>query len=169
MKLYLMRHGACEPLKDGMDDNSRKLTPEGAESIKNSMPGLKALVGQIEYIFTSPKTRAIQTATIAAEYFKCTNFIESTDALAGPGGEPSISKSLNRIIGKDHVLIVGHVPALEQLGAYFTGNDPEQSFSLSKGGIAKIYIKGFPGPGEGRLEWIRTSAEIASAADHPNI
>ncbi|MFA6449270.1 MAG: phosphohistidine phosphatase SixA [bacterium] len=160
MNIYLLRHGQAEPAAEGKTDAERALTPEGEKTIRDILPGLKKMVEQVEYSLTSPAARAVRTATILAEYYKCVDFLEIKNELGGSGGEASVGAYLNKLIGKDHVVVVGHEPYLSDLAKYLCGN-PDGALNLKKGGMAKIYVAGFPGPGEGQLRWTMTPEELA--------
>jgi phosphohistidine phosphatase len=161
MNVYLLRHGESEPRTEGQPDASRKLTEEGAKTIRNMLPGMKRLIEQVEYILVSPMERALATAGLIAEYYKCRDFIDIVKELSGPNGEERVCTQLNKLIGKDHLMIVGHEPHISALAAYLCGSGPETIKKLEKGGMMKIYIAGFPGPGEGKLIWTMTPEEIA--------
>lgn len=164
MNLYLMRHGESEPQSAVIDDFNRQLTVAGKEKILKSLPGMKKLIGQIDYMMTSNYVRAIQTSHLVGGFFKCMGFIENTELLAAQNCEDRINKLLNKIIGKEHVLLVGHIPHLEDLTHYYVGEkNLGEPVSLKPGSVAKIYIKGFPGPGEGMLRWVMTSEELAAS------
>ena len=165
MNLFLLRHGACEKTEDapGGEDSQRRLTAEGRAAIEHSLPGIAGLLGQVDYILTSPYVRAVETAKIVGDYFKCTRFVETLEALAGPEGEKPLESMLNKLIGKENIVVVGHMPYLGDIAAYFAGDSLEESVDLKKGGMAKLYIKGFPGPGEARLHWVMTSEELAKS------
>lgn len=154
-----MRHGAAEGPESGKPDSERQLTPEGKKSIRESLPGLANLVGGLDFILTSGLTRAVETASIVGEYFGALEFIEQVPGLSAAGQEESVTRQLNKLIGKENVLVVGHMPFLGELSRYIVKN-LEEDPDFKKGSVARIYIKGFPGPGEGVLKWIMTSDEL---------
>jgi phosphohistidine phosphatase len=161
MNVYLLRHGEAEPAREGSPDSERALSPEGEKMINDILPGMKKLIPQVEYILTSPFARAFQTASIVAKFYNCAGFIENVETLAGPGGEEKINSLLNKLIGKDQMVIVGHEPHLSGIAKYYCGAGLEDGLKLKKGGMAKIYIADFPGPGKGALRWTMTPEEIA--------
>lgn len=161
MNLYLMRHGDAEPETDGKPDAERRLSESGAKTINDILPGMKKLITQVEYILTSPHARALQTALIVAKFYKCSGFVENVEALSGPNSEEKVNIILNKLIGKDQMLIVGHEPYLSDIAKYYCGAGLDEGLKLKKGGMAKIYIADFPDAGKGALRWTMTPEEIA--------
>jgi len=164
MNVFLLRHGACEKEAPG-GDAERRLTPEGRKAIENSVPGMKSLIGQVDYILTSPFARAVETADIVADAFKCRGFVEEMPELADRGSEEALDVMLNKLVGKENIVVVGHMPHLGEVAQYFLGIESETTVELKKGGMARIYIKGFPGPGEGKLHWVMTSGELKRSGE----
>jgi phosphohistidine phosphatase len=167
MNIYLLRHGACEEQRAGLEDGDRGLTPEGRASITDALPGMRNLIGQVDFVLTSPMTRAMETAMIVAGYFKCTGFVEPLGGLAAPGNEARISSRLNKLIGKENILVVGHMPYLGSLARYMVGDSAEHQVDLKKGGMAKLYCKGFPGPESAMLRWVMTADELKKTGEAP--
>ncbi len=166
MNVYLMRHGEAEPEREGIEDRDRRLCDEGAQVIGACMPGLKKLVGQVDFILSSPLRRAKETAGVVAAHFKCAGFVETVEALAAGGNEARVTKDINKLIGKENVVVVGHEPHLSALARFICGDSLGEPLNLKKGGVAKIYIPGFPGPGEGSLRWTMTPAELQRLSDN---
>lgn len=154
-----MRHGAAEGSESGKPDTERHLTPEGINAIRNSLPGIQKLVGSLDFIITSPLLRAVDTANIVAEHFDCTGFLVESSNLSTPEKESAVTNELNKLIGKENILLVGHMPYLGGLCRYLVKGLEEEP-DLKKGSLVRIYIKGFPGPGEGVLRWIMTFEEL---------
>jgi phosphohistidine phosphatase len=63
--IYLLRHGDAEP-GDG-DDAARRLTGKGERQAKAAGKALAALGVSVDACLSSPKTRALDTARLAAE------------------------------------------------------------------------------------------------------
>lgn len=64
MKLILVRHGAYTP---GATDSESTLSKDGIKEVKRLLKNLKGSGFSFSKVLTSPKTRAVQTATILAE------------------------------------------------------------------------------------------------------
>lgn len=159
MNIYLLRHGKAEDAGDKPDDQ-RKLTDEGAELIKKSLPGIKERVGTLDYMFTSPMLRAVETAFIVADYFKCRNFLEGTDLLARPDCDAPMLKKINALIGKENIMCVGHIPLLVDFARFMIPEGDETPIEIKKGGLVRLQFKGFILPHTGRLKWIATPKEL---------
>jgi phosphohistidine phosphatase len=155
-----MRHGDAAPAAAGMQDSDRPLSPEGERTALEVLPGLRKLIGQIDFIITSPALRARRTALILAKEFKCTGFIEAQEALTGPGGEKKVTDSINKLIGKENIVVVGHMPYLSDLARYISGDPGNEEIDVKKAGVVKIHIPGFPGPGQGQIRWKMTPEEL---------
>lgn len=159
MNIFLMRHGAAEGSESGKPDEERQLTPEGKKMIRESLPGLANLVGGLDFILTSGLARATGTATIVGEFYGALDFMEALPGLSEPGQAENVTRQINKLIGKENVLVVGHMPYLGELCRYLVKNMEEEP-DFKKGSVAKIYVKGFPGPDEGVLKWIMTSDDL---------
>jgi len=160
MNIYLLRHGEAAPAAVGAPDSERPLSEQGERDVRGIVPGLKSLIGQIDFILTSPALRAIQTARIIAAEFKCMGFIHIEPSLAERGGEKKTTDELNRLVGKENVVVVGHSPHLAELARYLTGDESGEEIEIKKAGVLKIYIAGFPGPGEGAVRWKMSPEEL---------
>ncbi len=64
-RLIFIRHGEAE---EGYSDRHRHLTERGIANLKNTLPILKTYVANKDYkIYSSPITRALETATILSQ------------------------------------------------------------------------------------------------------
>ena len=170
MNIYLLRHAEAAHAPEGTPDMERKLTPAGEKTIRDMLPGVEKLIGQVEFVLTSPAARAARTAELLAEYFRCAAFVETLDALAGPGAEQDVCVMLNKLVGKDVVVLVGHTPHLGNLAKYLAGDESEEEIKIKKAGMAKISVAvrvgtrssraaaGVPGRGEYGKTWTREKA-----------
>ena len=128
-RLWLLRHGDAEP-HGVKEDSLRELTDQGRLEASWAGAALAAL-GAPATVLTSPRTRAMQTAAIAAGRF---------------GGEPSIAPSLgggfraadalemiDRNPGSD-LLLVGHMPDVALVVGELTG----ANVGFRTGGLALL-------------------------------
>src|SRR3954471_16837400 len=73
MLVLIIRHGRAgdpaEFARSGMGDDLRPLTVEGRKRMRRNAEGLKAIVGKIDVIVTSPLVRTVETAQIVAKAF----------------------------------------------------------------------------------------------------
>ncbi|HOO56033.1 MAG TPA: phosphohistidine phosphatase SixA [bacterium] len=160
MNVYLMRHAEAEPVSETIEDKSRTLTDKGIKTVESELPSIRKLVGQVDYILTSPFQRAFRTALLLGEYFRAENFIQVVEELAVRGEEKAISVILNKVIGKENVFVVGHMPHLSELAKYFTGDPGEDDIKIQKAGVLKITFSGFPDMGQGKIRWSMSPEEL---------
>lgn len=124
--LDLVRHGQALPTGTG-GDAVRPLSEAGRDTIRRLADGLARDGWRPGALFTSPLTRARETAAILAT--------------ACPGLEPTVLLELipdaepDEVVGAlserelpPHVTLIGHQPLMGRLAAYLTGG-PEPGFS----------------------------------------
>ncbi len=116
MELILWRHAEAE---DGIPDMARQLTAKGAKQADKMAAFLRTRLPQDTRILVSPAKRAQQTAQALTK-----NFI--TEQSISPGALPqTILKAADWLDGKGCVLIVGHQPALGEVGATLMSGKPD--------------------------------------------
>jgi phosphohistidine phosphatase len=137
-QLWLLRHGEAEP-HDSRPDAERQLTERGREQSRSAGRALAALELEFQFVFTSPKVRARDTARLACEALG----VEPVEheALA-EGFDARDALELLAAAGDDkRVLLVGHEPDFSQVVHDLTGG----RIALKKGGVAGIAIDGSRG------------------------
>ncbi|ALU11660.1 phosphohistidine phosphatase [Ignicoccus islandicus DSM 13165] len=104
--IMLMRHGKAEPKSESKPDEERGLTEEGRREIK----AVAKCLTRPSIIYTSPLKRAMETASIIAEFFKNVR-VEKADFLA-PG-----KLNLGVLLESVHpgALYISHNPQLEEV------------------------------------------------------
>jgi len=146
--LYFLRHGdAGSP--QATDDDSRRLTPEGAKELRAAAPLWRRLNLRPDVVLSSPLPRAMETAEIFCE--------------AG-GGEPvaddrlrpgaswgMFARALAAHPEARRVMFVGHEPDLSGAIVHLTG---AASVRMRKGGLACVEFYGVPEPGGGEIAWL---------------
>ncbi len=114
MKLYLIRHGEAV---SSIEDPERPLSNIGQQNIERLGQCLAKTAMPIDYIWHSPKQRAVQTAQTIANYTK-PNFISTHDELL-PNDD--IEGTINLIQAcRANTMIVGHLPFLGELASALT-------------------------------------------------
>ncbi len=134
-QLWLLRHGEAEP-HDVRPDAERRLTARGEEQARAAGRALARLELPVHLVFTSPKVRAWETASLAC---------------APLGVEPMVHAPLADGFDRDEalalveageadqrVLVVGHNPDFEQVVYDLTG----ARVALRKGAVAGIRVRG---------------------------
>jgi phosphohistidine phosphatase len=136
--LWLLRHGEAEPHDPGADD-ARRLTERGRDQSRAAGRALAALGIEFQHVFTSPKTRALETARLACEALGCEP-VEHEPLREGFDREDALE--LLAATGDDQrVLIVGHEPDFSQVVHDLTGG----RIALKKGGVAGLKVAGTSG------------------------
>src|SRR5689334_1227914 len=153
--LYIMRHGIAVPQgAEGFnDDSKRPLTPEGKEKLRDIAKGLKRSGVKLDWIVSSPLTRAVETADIVAATLDSEVPVDRSEALS-PGGSPeALIAFLAKQPSRRSVLIAGHEPDLSELAARLLGAGRHAGLALKKGGCCLITFAQFPPKAAGEMAW----------------
>jgi phosphohistidine phosphatase len=145
MKLYFLRHGIAQDLAPS--DYERKLTPEGVAKLEKSAQVIERLGLEIDYIFTSPRVRAVETAQIVANQLG--QSISVRDELNFQFSPQNLPELLHGIAPSANVLLVGHEPTFSHVIESLTG----ARIDMKKGGLARIDIIR-TSPLSGMLVWL---------------
>ena len=160
-----MRHGyAGNRLSGPMKDIKRELTVSGKKEVVEIAKSLKKLGVKFNVIFSSPLTRAFQTAKIIAEEYKLTEQIEQSEELKPNGSKDSLSNKLSKLSIDSVILIVGHEPYLSSMiNDIISKNDTDRNYNknnnniiLKKAGVARIKITSTVPKLKGELRWLLT-------------
>lgn len=139
----MFRHGpAASREESGAEtDRQRPLTEEGTDETHRAALGVRAIVGELDVLATSPYRRAQQTARILADAFDIPHGeIGVLDDLA-PDGDPAKALEVlwNRYDGD--VAVVGHKPHLNRLVATaLTGDTDGMSVHLDTASLATVRL-----------------------------
>lgn len=139
-----MRHGPAEGLGAGDgSDAARHLTPQGRAQTAQACVALSRVVSSPpERIYTSPYTRALETAELLAAEFG-TPHPQATPLLA-PGFEPQRIAQMLAENGGDFLAIVAHEPDLSGFIAWLSGGQVEM-------GKGTVCLTELAAPGSARL------------------
>lgn len=142
MKIYFLRHAIAEDrqifAEKGLSDDLRPLNSRGIKKMKQSLPAICAVLPKIDFIATSPLTRAMQTAEIFKTIYKNAVIFEV------PALKPSAScmqtlkwlKTQKQKINE--MLIIGHEPRLSQFASFLVTGKTAPLFTLKKGGLCVL-------------------------------
>jgi phosphohistidine phosphatase len=149
MELYLLRHGvAVDRLPDDSGDFHRALTAQGISKMEKAARGLRQMRLALDILWSSPLTRAKQTAEIVGKELRIN--VTQIDLLQ-PGCEAALLLSLlQQHRSAERVMIVGHEPDFSQMTAELTGGSLVE---FKKGGLAMIRFEGLR-LGAGQLCWL---------------
>lgn len=110
MTIILVRHGAYLPKNI---DPKEGLSEDGKQEVEALLKKLKEKNITFQYVFSSPKTRALQTAKRLAK-----NITINTLDLLKPSTNPKLLFDYLQTIDED-TLFVSHNPLLSNLSSYF--------------------------------------------------
>jgi len=135
--VYAMRHGEAAKAKNGQDDLLRPLTKAGKKDVRSIARSMKKAGGKIDLILTSSARRARQTADIVAKQIGYDRDNILADERLYQRLAPADHLQLLKAIDAQHdsVLIVGHVPNLNEL---ISAHANRVAVSLPAGGLAQL-------------------------------
>jgi phosphohistidine phosphatase len=141
-QLWLLRHGDAEP-HGTRADAERRLTDRGENQARTAGIALSQLQAGFEAVLFSPKTRARQTAELAATQWseEQRQRLSVHQPLAAGFDARQALAELADLTADGHLLLVGHEPDLSGVIGDLTGACPD----LKKGGLAVVRLEGAGG------------------------
>jgi phosphohistidine phosphatase len=123
MYLYLVQHAEARPKEE---DQERPLSDKGWAEVSRVAEFIRDQTQvRVTRIIHSGKLRAQQTAEILEDYLQTSGGITAADGL-NPLDDPAAW--VQRLADTDaDIVLVGHLPHLNQLAALLLTGDPEQS------------------------------------------
>ena len=129
--LWLLRHGDAEA--HGLRaDFDRRLTARGERQSRAAGRALARLGVRFEHVFTSPRVRAFETASLVCAALDLEPIVH--EPLSGGFDERDADALLAATEASSSLLVVGHEPDLSGVVAALTSARIE----MKKGGIAAI-------------------------------
>jgi phosphohistidine phosphatase len=158
LDLFILRHGdAGNRLSDPIKDTKRQLTVSGKKEVVEIAKSLKKLGVKFNIIFSSPLSRAFQTAKIIAEEYKFTKQIEQSEELKPNGSKNFLYNKLSKLNIDSVILIVGHEPYLSSMiNDIISNNKNSNNIILKKAGLSRIKITSTVPTLKGELRWLLT-------------
>jgi phosphohistidine phosphatase len=120
VQLFLVRHADAAFATPALSDADRYLTRPGRDAARSLGDRLRWYDCRATAMWTSPLTRAVQTAEILASGLHWTGMVESVPALAPGGDAHHVLARLSREPLDGVLVIVGHEPDLSGLGTLVT-------------------------------------------------
>jgi phosphohistidine phosphatase len=141
-QLWLLRHAEAEP-HGTRADADRRLTARGEQQAQTAGLALARLGAKFEAVLFSPKSRARQTAEIAAEQWNADQRerLSVHPPLAGGFDAAAAREALSQIGDEGRLLLVGHEPDLSGVVGELTGG----AVDIKKGGLAVVRLDGLDG------------------------
>lgn len=145
--IVILRHGIASP-KGTAPEETRPLTEKGHARMKENARGLRALFPKAEAIFTSPLTRATQTADWVVKAYG--NLPLVTSDLLRPEAESGAMRKLIDATTLARFIVVGHEPSLTN-GMLDVTKMQANALELKKGGCYAVRVFD---DGTAQLEWM---------------
>ena len=167
MKIILVRHAIAEDRMlfstKNSNDDLRPLTEKGRRRMELGAQGLRRLEPVLDYLLSSPLTRAIETAEILGICFPDATR-DITDTLS-PGAAPQIlAEKLKTLPRESTVALVGHEPDLSELAAWFCNGSHFSFLRFKKGAACLLESIGQPGPASAEILWALTPKQLRNLA-----
>jgi phosphohistidine phosphatase len=160
-QLWVLRHAVAEP-HGTRADAERRLTARGERQARNAGAALARLGVEFDAVLFSPKSRARQTAELAAGEWGAAQRkrLRACPPLAGGFDAAAAREAAERIPAQGRLLLVGHEPDLSTLVEELTGGEVD----LKKGGLAVVRLDGL----RGELALLLRPRDLALIADAPS-
>ena len=152
MIVYVMRHAEAVEGSDTLQDEWRYLTEKGRSTAERVSSAIATYGPKPRLTITSPLTRAVQTAEIAAEKACRKNVVVASELLL-PGAD--IAELVMYLKSCDHagrVMLVGHEPQLGSLVATLLGRE-DGAISLKKGACVALEFERDSDGKQARFVW----------------
>lgn len=159
MLLLLVRHSQAQFKEDwndqGYPDMLRPLTKTGISRWAEAVSGLDSFISDIDHIYSSQYTRAIQTAEILHGHYKDSKLREIS-ALNPRSDFKGLKEYLSEHPDDSTIAVVGHGSELSGLISYLLGSNQELKIRHKKGGVALLSIQG----DSVQLQWLLNQKQL---------
>lgn len=167
MRLLIVRHAIAEDREafaaGGFPDFERPITAAGRRKMIEAAAGLRDVAPQLDYLISSPFTRATETADIVAKALGLPR-PAPIDLLTPERHPREFLDWLKTQPLTNGVGVVGHEPHLGQLISWCLTGNVDAHFDLKKGGVARIDFPDKPEEGQGVLRWLLTPGQLRKLA-----
>jgi phosphohistidine phosphatase len=154
MIVYFLRHASAGQHKiSPKQDEKRPLDKVGEQQCHEIGRALAALGVKVESLISSPLTRAMQTAELAAQELGYKGKIDANDAMRPEAGYDQFQDLLTQYRKNEAIMVVGHNPSItEFLLRLLTGSDRSECVDFKKGAVARVEVEN----AHGVLNWLLT-------------
>ncbi|HEY2377218.1 MAG TPA: histidine phosphatase family protein [Gemmatimonadaceae bacterium] len=173
MNLLVIRHAIAEDKErfaaTGRNDDLRPLTEEGRSKMRRGAQGLRAVIGRLAHLASSPLVRARETAEIVAPALGVAR-VEIVEALRPDRsydeflewlqGAMLPNEDADRTVG-----VVGHEPHLSGLVTWLMTAGDDTRVELKKGAACLLRFDRAPAKGQAMLRWSLTPSQLRDLGD----
>ena len=152
MEIYLLRHGAAERNASSGRDADRRLTEEGIAAVTDVVTQARQTGFNPSLILTSPYTRALETARLAARLLDYDQEILSTTALTPESTPEDAWEELRSYGAQASVLAVTHEPLISAVASWILGN-ARTEIEFKPGAMVRIDIETVTAKPRGVRRW----------------
>lgn len=168
MEFLVVRHAdagdAKEFAKSGKPDDLRPISDKGREQMQRAASALRQIVPRCDCIFSSPLTRAVETAAIIKSEFGLRE-AETTRVLIPEADLRAFEEWASNFGDSQCLVVVGHEPHLSRLVTWLMTATDDSRIVLKKGGACLLEFSGPPRCGEGELLWLMEPRELDLIAE----
>ena len=150
MKLYFLRHGLADRSEWSGPDHERPLTSQGEARMAHEADTFAELNLDLDYIYTSPLTRAYQTAEIVADRLDLSDRLIEDQRLALGFDTDDLVEILGDHPDAEGIMLVGHEPDFSETIGDLIGS---AEVVCKKGSLARIDVYDWISP-RGALVWL---------------
>ncbi|HLX45840.1 MAG TPA: histidine phosphatase family protein [Bryobacteraceae bacterium] len=156
MELYLLRHGIAEDRAASGRDADRRLTDEGKKKLHKVLARAHKSGVAPTLILSSPLTRAMETAEIAADELAYNSEIVRTAALTPDSTPADVWAEIRAHRDEPSILLAGHEPLFSATVAGFVGS-ARAMVEFRKGALVRIDFSTIGAEPRGVLQWMLTA------------
>jgi len=138
MKIYLIRHGEAIDYETNSvkTDELRFLTPKGRITTRKVAKHLRDELFECDRYFTSPLTRAVQTAEVIATSIKFKNDVEIANELRIGSSISQVIELIRMNSNLNSIALIGHEPMMGMLVSSLS--DKKDFYNFKKSGVCLI-------------------------------
>jgi phosphohistidine phosphatase len=145
------------------NDELRPLTERGQKKMQQNAKGLKRWIDTPTLIFSSPLTRAVQTADVL--HLMWPDIQVAKIVVLKPKSTPEeflkwIRDRPDSMKPDATLVFVGHEPHLSSLIGWLMTGQPKSLFEFKKGGACVVEFRHGIEKGKGRLVWLATPSML---------
>lgn len=142
MDIYFLRHASAGQYDPAGNDDKRPIDKTGEQQSHDVGRALAALDLKLDVIISSPLTRAMQTAEIAAAELGHKGKIVIDGALRPEASYEQFEELLARHGKKKAIMVVGHNPSMTDFLTRVLTGESAEFIDFKKGAVAKVEREG---------------------------